>query len=139
MVHAFIVKDLLNLLFRPGGQYFWSWLEAKALKIQLQFIWKDGKRIHFWLSFLLPREELILPLRFVESGGEIAQGLLDIGKLLVYFRVVDVGDWLREFLGGLETLTRGHVEDVRGLDVSGLEAFQVGLYVGAEDVGDLRL
>lgn len=139
MVHAFIVKNLLNLLFRPGGQYFRPWLEAKALKIQLQFIWKDGKDIYFWLSFLFPREELILPLRFVESGGEIAQGLLDIGKLLVYFRVVDVGGWLREFLGGLETLTRGHVEDVGGLDVSGLEAFQVGLYVGAEDVGDLRL
>lgn len=138
MVHAFVVKDLLDLLFRTGGQYFWSWLEVEALKIQLQFIWKDWKRIYFCLSFLFPREELILPLRFVESSGEIAQSLLDIGKLLVNFRVLDDG-WLREFLGGLEALAGLHVEDVRCLDVSGLKAFQVGLDVGAEDVGNLRL
>lgn len=139
MVHAFVVKNLLDLLFRTGGQYFRSWLEVKALKIQLQFVWKDGKRIYFCLSFLFPREELILPLRLVESSGEIAQSLLDISKLLVNFTVVDDDGWLREFLGGLEALAGRHVEDVRGLDVSGLKAFQVGMDVGAEDVGNLRL
>ena len=102
MVHAFVIEDLFDLFLGAGGQDFRPWLEAKALQIQLQFVGKDGKRIDFCLALLFPGEELILPLGFVESRGEVAQGLFDIGEFLVYFGVADGG--LRELFGGLEAL-----------------------------------
>lgn len=135
MVHAFIIKDLFDLFFRAGGEDFGSGLEMEALEVQLQLFWKGWKSLNFCLAFLFSSKELILSLGFVESSGEIAQGLLYISEFFIYFRIVD--DGLRKFFDGLEVLTGWHIKDVRSLDVSGLESFHVGLDVRAEDVGDL--